>query len=72
MLVRLMTAEDEDEPGDYEFEVLPRAGEIIELAYARDRGPNRPEADTYRVEEVVYRFSNHAKPPIIALCVRKV
>jgi hypothetical protein len=49
--------------GDYEFEVLPRCGEIIELHL-------RGESSVYEVAQLIYIFRDHTKPPLIAVVMR--
>jgi hypothetical protein len=66
VMVRLFTKRrevDQDGLGDYKFDVLPRAGEVIEL------GPR----ERYEVESVEHVFlGSHAEPPLIGLNVRRI
>jgi hypothetical protein len=57
--------EDETGLGDYAFDVLPRTGEVIELHF-------KDEIQRHEVMRLEHVFINHAKPPLIAITVRRI
>jgi hypothetical protein len=57
--------EDTTGLGDYEFDVLPRTGEVIELHY-EDR------IERHEVVRLEHVFFNHAEAPLITITVRRV
>lgn len=66
--VRVTTSREgsDPEPGDYDFEILPRIGETIVL-YLKGGQEER-----YRVDSVEYHFRRGAKPPRHLLRVTEI
>jgi len=57
--------EDQTGRGDYEFDVLPRTGEVIELHF-------KNEIERHEVVHLEHVFIDHTKPPLIGIRIRRI